>query len=217
MTNHSPRKFNFDTVFAEDGSVAYAPPKQKRLFTLEEVAQIRAECFADGQNSALVLAEQAAAAALHEIAQAAQAALSTLVQVAHDHRVGSAELALACARRIADAALEQFPEAPAVAALEALAVEINTGPRMTVRATPDLVERFQLALDAQAQALSMPGQILVKADPALPRAAFQFDWGDGRASFDPDGAADRVAKALRTALASEGLHAEAVNPYPVNP
>ncbi|MEY4256627.1 MAG: hypothetical protein RLZZ141_1854 [Pseudomonadota bacterium] len=212
MTEATPRKFSFETVFDDEGGISYAPPKQKRLFTLEEVTQIRAECFEDGQRSALVVAEQAAAAALQGIAHAAQAALSTLVQIAHDHRVGSAELSLACARQIADAALEQFPEAPARAALDALVREITTGPRLTVRASADLVERFQRTLDEQAQALGMPGQIIVKADPMMPHAAFHFDWGDGRASYDPTVTAERVAQALHNALTAEGLHAEAIDP-----
>ena len=42
----------------------------------------------------------------------------------------------------------------------------------------------------------------------LTLAAFVLDWGDGRADFDPAAAADRVAQALHTALAAEGLHAE---------
>ncbi len=213
MTDIAPRKFSFETVFDDEGGIAYAPPKQKRIFTLEEVTQIRAECYEDGQRSALVVAEQAAAAALQAIGHAAHGALSTLVQIAHDHRVGSAELSLACARQIADAALEQFPDAPAQAALEALAAEITTGPRLTVRASADLVERFQRTLDEQAQALGMPGQIIVKADPMMPQAAFHFDWGDGRASYDPTVTAERVAQALHNALIAEGLHAEAVDPH----
>ena len=213
MTDAVPRKFSFETVFDDEGGIAYAPPKQKRIFTLEEVTQIRAECFEDGQRSALVVTEQAAAAALQTIAQATHAALSTLVQIAHDHRVESAELSLACARQIADAALEQFPDAPALAALDALAAEITTGPRLTVRTSADLVERFQRTLDDQAQALGMPGQIIVKADPMMPLAAFHFDWGDGRASYDPTVTAERVAQALNNALIAEGLHAEAVEPH----
>jgi flagellar assembly protein FliH len=55
---------------------------------------------------------------------------------------------------------------------------------------------------------------VVKTDPALPRAAFTFDWGDGRAAFDPQAAAARVAAALETALAAEGLHADPHVPTP---
>jgi flagellar assembly protein FliH len=42
----------------------------------------------------------------------------------------------------------------------------------------------------------------------MPKAAFVFDWGDGRAAFDPVAASERVGEALAAALAAEGLHAE---------
>jgi flagellar assembly protein FliH len=130
--------------------------------------------------------------------------------VAHDHRAGSAELALACAGKIAGAALERFPEAPAVAALEGLAREIEAHPKLLVRAGPDLVERLQAALDRTAEAIGFPGQISVRADETIALAAFIIDWGDGRAAFDPAAAQSRVAAALEAALVSEGLHAESL-------
>jgi flagellar assembly protein FliH len=119
---------------------------------------------------------------------------------------------MATARVIAGAALDAFPDAPAMAALESLAREIESTPRLMVRTTADLVERTQSALDQTAQACGFPGQIIVKADPALPRAAFVFDWGDGRASFDPAEAQARAAEAVKTALIAEGLHAEPLVP-----
>jgi flagellar assembly protein FliH len=202
------RKFTFDTVFDGDGAITYAAPRVKRAFTAEEVEQARSLAFAEGERSAIVRAEEAQAAALADIARSTQTALGALAKVAHEHRTACAELALACARTIAGAALEQFPQAPAQAALASLAREIESAPRLAVRATPDMVERLQVALDQTAQACGFPGQILVKADPALPAAAFVLDWGDGRAAFDPTQAAERVAEALHTALAAEGLHAE---------
>ena len=206
MTPH--RKFTFDTVFDGDGAVAYASVRPKRAFSPDEVEQVRAQAFADGERSAVVRAEEAAAASLADIARSTKTALGALAHVAHEHRTACAELALACARTIAGAALEQFPQAPAQAALQSLAREIEAAPRLAVRTTPDMVERLQIALDTTASACGFPGQILVKGDPALPDAAFVLDWGDGRAAFDPIQAADRVAEALHTALAAEGLHAE---------
>jgi flagellar assembly protein FliH len=52
----------------------------------------------------------------------------------------------------------------------------------------------------------------VTGDAAMPNAAFTLDWGEGRAAFDPQAAADRVTRALETALAAEGLHAEPLIP-----
>jgi flagellar assembly protein FliH len=202
------RKFTFDTVFDVEGEVAFAPPRPKRSLSPGEVEQVCAQAFAEGERSAVARAEEAAAAALTEIARAARTALGALAQVAHEHRTACAELALACARTIAGAALEQFPQAPALAALQGLAREIEAAPKLAVRTTPEMVERLQTALDETALACGFPGQIVVKGDPALPAAAFVLDWGDGRAAFDPVDAAARVAEALHTALAAEGLHAE---------
>lgn len=207
------RKFSFDTVFDGSGEIASAPPPaRKKLYQPEEVEQIRSQAFAEGERSAVVRAEQEAAQALSQIAQAAQAALSALAAVAHEHRSHAAELALAAARKIAGAALERFPEAPAVAALEAMAREIEAEPRLIARVAPHLEERSQAALETVAQAMGFSGQILAKGDPALPSAAFVLDWGDGRCAFDPVAAAARVAEALDAALAAEGLHAEPLIP-----
>lgn len=208
MTDLPHRKFSFDTVFDDNGGVAYAPPRVKKTFTPEEVEAAKAQAYAEGERSAVARAEQEAAQALAEVAHAVQQAFGTLAHVAHEHREGSAMLALACARKIADAALTHFPEAPVTAALEALAREVESQPRIFVRVSPELEERTQQALENVAAQIGFQGQIVARADGAMAPAAFTFDWGDGRAAFDPDGAAQRVAEALEAAIAAEGLHAE---------
>lgn len=208
MNDTPHRKFAFDTVFDDRGGVAYTPPKVKKSFTPEEVEAAKAQAYQDGERSAVARAEQEAAHALNEVAHAIREAFGSLNQVAHEHREGSAMLALACARKIADAALHHFPEAPLSAALEALAREVEAQPRIFVRVSPELEERTQQALEHVATQIGFQGQIVARADGAMAPAAFTFDWGEGRAAFDPDGAAQRVAEALEAAIAAEGLHAE---------
>lgn len=212
MTSLEPRKFAFDTEFDHAGDVSYAPPVIKRMFNAEEVEELKRQAYAAGERSTAALAEVEAAQALTQLAAAAQRALGALAKVAHEHRTATAELSLATGRKIADAALERFPEAPVVAALQELARELEAAPRLIVRTAPHMVERLQTVLEETAQACGLPGQIVVKSDPQLPLAAFVLDWGDGRASFDPEQAASRVAAALATALAAEGLHAEPLIP-----
>jgi flagellar assembly protein FliH len=210
------RKFTFDTEF--DGARPGSASSYKRLYSAEEADELAQRARADGMASAMARIEAQTARALAEIAEAAKAALPTLATAAHEHRAGAAELALACARQIADAACERFPEAPLQAALAALAREVEATPRLTLRAPPELVERLQAALTETAEAIGYPGQIVARAEPSLARAAFVLDWGDGSAAFDPAGAAARVAEALEGALAAEGLHAEALAlPSPDNP
>ena len=211
MTTQHER-FNFDTVFEAGTGAIIAAARPKRAFTPDEVDAVRAQAFMEGERSGVVRAEQAAAAALAEIAQATTAALGALNRLVQDHRTVSAELALATGRTIAGAALARFPEAPAAAALAAMAREMETTPRLAVRTSVDLVERLQSALEETALGCGYAGQIVVRGDPALPTAAFVLDWGDGRASFDPVEAARRVTEALQNAVEAEGLHAEPILP-----
>jgi flagellar assembly protein FliH len=209
---NSPRKFAFDTVFDGEGEVMSSPPPRKTFFSAVEVEQARREAFAEGQRAALDQAREEEIRCLGQIRQAIGHAMTSLAQVAQSHRAGAAELALAAARKIADAALDRFPEAPAQAALDALLVEIQGHPRLLVRAPAAVVERMQAALDRAAQAAGFQGQVVVRDDPRLNGAAFVFEWGEGRAAFDPGQATDRLAAALQAALAAEGLHAEPLNP-----
>ncbi len=208
MTDQLPRKFTFDTVF--DGGRVIESVRPRRAFSQEEVDAARAEGHAQGERSAVALAQQHIAASLSEIAHDTRQALGALAHLAQEHRVASAELALVCARRIADAALDRFPQAPAQAALAALAGELQSEPRLMVRASANDAEHLTKALNSAADEIGLSGQIIVRVDPSLPRAAFMFDWGDGRARFDPAQAEVAVSHALSTALAAEGLHGEPV-------
>ncbi|HEX4097169.1 MAG TPA: flagellar assembly protein FliH, partial [Caulobacteraceae bacterium] len=117
-------KFAFDTVFEASGHVIHAAPRPKRTYTTDEVEAIRKAAEAAGEARAMASIANRQAEVLAVIARASQQALPGLAAVAHEHRVGSAELALACAKAIAAAALDKFPHAPVRAALEALAREV---------------------------------------------------------------------------------------------
>lgn len=205
-------KFLFETEFGAGGDVALAPPRVKRLFPADEVEQIRTAAYAAGERAALASVAAQQSNALRDIAAACAQALPKLAEVAHEHRVGSANLALACAKSIAGAALEKFPEAVAIAALEALAREIDAQPRLVVTADPGLADLLQTSLDDAARGLGFEGAIVVKADNAFAPHAFTLDFGDGMAAYDPEVATERVLDALTAALASEGLHAEPLIP-----
>ena len=206
------RPFKFDTVF--DGDRVIEPRRPKRAYTPEEVEAARAEAYAEGQASVVARAEADAAQALREIAGIARDALTRLAEIAHEHRTGSARLALAVGRKIADAALDRFPQAPAEAALEALSREIEAAPRLLVYASPADAPRLERALAEAAVRAGFEGQITLRPETGRSRASFSFDWGEGRAAFDPEAAAVRVAAALDAAIAAEGLHAEVHLPPP---
>jgi flagellar assembly protein FliH len=200
------RRFTFDTVF--DGERVIVPSRPKRSFAPEEVEAIRAEAFALGERNAQAEAERHVAVALADVSGLIRQGLATLAAVAHEHRAGAAALAEAAARKIADAALERFPHAPLEAALQALAREVDAAPRLVVRCQAADPARLQADLARTAEAAGYPGVVSLKVEPGPPSAAFVLDWGEGRATFDPTGAAERIGAALAAALEAERLHAE---------
>ncbi|WP_293905878.1 flagellar assembly protein FliH [Phenylobacterium sp.] len=210
--SEAQERFRFDTEFDGAGVVTPAAPRPRRLFPAEEVELIRARAYADGERAALAGVAAQQANALSQIAAACNQALPRLAEVAHEHREGSAALALACARAIADAALDKFPGAPAQAALDSLAREIEAQPRLVVTADPAIAETLRTTLEDAARNLGFEGAIVVKPDGAFGPHAFTLDFGDGQAAYDPAAAAERVTQALHAALAAEGLHAEPTIP-----
>lgn len=205
-------KFSFDTVFDAAGDVSFQVPRPKRSYSPDEVELIRLEAYAAGERAVQASVKATQAQALSVIAASCGQALPMLAKVAHEHRESSAALALACGRAIADAALDRFPQAPVQAALEALAREIESAPRLVVTAAPALANDLQAVVDETAKSLGFAGAIQVRPDEALGQAAFSLDFGDGSATFDPEASAARVAQTLTAALAAEGLHAEPLIP-----
>ena len=210
------RPFSFDTEFASDGSTtrtgaAFVPTK--RAYLPAEVEALVAQGRLEAREAALAEVESLQAMALVTIGQAIAASAPALGQVAQAHREQSAELALAAARVIATAALDRFPAGPLQEALEQLGSEIDAAPRLVIRAR-GLDDTVQARLQAVCVDAGFSGLIAFRDDPGMATAAFQLEWADGRAAFDPDEACARIRDALNSALAAEAGHAETLNGSP---
>jgi flagellar assembly protein FliH len=210
-------RFQFDTVF--DGEGVVSAPIRKSSFSPAEVEKIRADSIAEGERRMSMTLQGQTAQALGVIGQALNHCMPALAHAAHEHRELSARLSLAAAGKIADAALDRFPQAPVRAALESLAREIEAAPRLTVTVSEDTAEAVEQVLAQASETAAFTGQIIVRSDPGMPVAAFTFDWADGRAAYDPSEALERVSVALEAALAAEGRHAEHLSsdPHPSDP
>ena len=151
-----PRKFSFDTVFDDDGGVLNSAPVRKTFYTAQDVEQVRAEAFAAGREQALDQAQKDEARCLAEIRQAIGQAMGVLARAAHDHREAVVELAMAAASKIADAALDRFPEAAAQAAFQALLQEVESRPRLMVRASEGALEKVRAGGPGSPMVATMP-------------------------------------------------------------
>ena len=208
--------FAFDTEFDAAGvvvSAATAFRPIKRAYGPAEVEALVAQARLDARNEALAEVESIQAMALSAIGQALVAAAPALAQVARTHRQQSADLALVGARVIAASALDRFPEAPLQAALEALGQEVDASPRLVIR-TGDLTEATHARIEQLCADAGFSGVVAFRTDPAMAPAAFQLEWTDGRAAFDPEEAFARIRDALASALAAEAGHADILTPEP---
>ena len=214
MTDHAPlnsRPFSFDTEFDGSGSVVRASDFRptKRAYMPSEVEALVAQARFEAREAALAEAASIEAMGVAAIGQAMGQAIPALAHVAQAHREQSAGLALAAARVIAAAALERLPTGPLQSALETLGQEIDGSPRLVIRAS-GLEPGVQAKIQAVCVDAGFTGAVAFREDLSLPLAAFQLEWADGRADFDPAAAAERIATALTNALASEAGHAESL-------
>jgi len=206
--------FSFDTEFDAAGvvvSAAAAFRPMKRAYGPAEVDALVAQARLDARNEALAEVESIQTMALSAIGQALTAAAPALAQVAQLHRQQAAELALTAARVVSASALDRHPEAPLQAALEALAQEIDASPRLVIR-TGDLTEATHARIQQLCADAGFSGIVAFRTEPGMAPAAFQLEWADGRAAFDPEEAFARISEALNSTLAAEAGHAENLTP-----
>lgn len=209
--------FVFDTEFDAAGVVVQASAFRpaKRSYTPMEVEALLAQARLEARTEALSEVESLQAAALSAIGEAVASAAPALTRVAQNHREQAAALAMAAARVIGASALDRFPAAPLQAALETLGQEIDASPRLVVR-TGVLNDKARARIQQACTDAGFSGTVAFRDEPGLHAAAFQLEWADGRAAFDPDEAFARMNEALASALAAEAGHAEALGPDTIN-
>lgn len=205
--------FAFDTEFDAAGMVVHGSDFRpaKRSYAPLEVEAMVAQARIEARSEALAESANIQAMALSAIARAVDIAIPALTQVVHAHREQSAELALSAARVVAASALDRFPAAPLQAALEALGQEVDASPRLVIR-TGDLEDGTRTRIEQLCADAGFSGVVAFRNEPMMPVAAFQLEWADGRAAFDPAEAFVRISEALNSAIAAEAGHAETLPP-----
>jgi flagellar assembly protein FliH len=207
MTTEVHKRFEFGTVFGDDGGVVSRPaPREKRFYTPEEVEDIRRKALKEGEASVEARAQMLRAEAVASLATSSREGLGLLMELTQMHKAGCVALALACARKIAAEAMDQFPEASLRAALAALEAEIDTAARLIIT-LPEADEDLQAAANEAAAISGFSGNLIFRVAAGRPRGAFEIQWPDGRADYDPDRVAAAIEQVLKETLAADVVHA----------
>ena len=200
------KKFEFTTEFDAGGRILTAPlVREKRSFNPAEVERIRAESYAAGQNDQLAQAELVRAQALQGLTEVLHKGLKSLEDAAFAQKEACLKIAIEAARKIAWAALDQFPETPLVAAIKILDSEISVQPRLVILAS-NCDDALKAAAFEAASLAGFAGQISFRDRSQDSMGTFEIQWGEGRADFDPERIAEQIETTLSEALEAEGYH-----------
>lgn len=188
MTATPNARFNFDTVFGEDGEVVRAAPRQrpKTSFTPDEVEAIRQEAYAQGTQSAEAAANMALANALKSASAYAAELLKRQDAKAEAMRADASQLAVAAARRVAGHALAHYPMAEIEAAISRTLHDYHGEARLVVRLNPSLVAPLQAKLPKMIEAEGFIGRVVLAGDASLRGADCRVEWADGGLERDLD-------------------------------
>lgn len=191
------QKFAFTTVFSETGEVLRDGDRIRRILTEEEVEEAKKAAFSEGESSQVARAAQTEADALRAIASQMQLILTRLHGESESLRADAAGLALAAARKIAGAALDQF-SAETVASIAAEAMgELRGEPRLSVHCAAEIETPLAEKLAEIASQTGFDGAIVVRGEAGLSGADCRLEWRRGSVSHS----AEEVGERLETLVA----------------
>lgn len=191
------QKFTFDTVFegVKDVATDTARARKRHSLSQAQLDTLKAEAHAEGVQAGEVRALEAIAAGAAEAAEALREALARTATEIEAVRAHSTAIALAAARKLAQSALASFPAAEVEQSLRDAMHQAIAEPRITLRASPDVVEALTDRIAAIAEEEGFDGRVQIAADPALTQADCRIEWRGGgaeRAEASLEGAIDEL-------------------------
>ena len=169
-------KYTFDTVFGETApSPLSSASRARSSYSADEVERIRMDTFAAGKADAEAHASTLNAAAMTNIG----ASLARLHEIETVMRAESVDLALAVARKLAEAALNAFP----LREIEEVVVDclhkLHNEPRLVVRVPAEMTDALQAEVHGLADRHGFAGRIVVLPEPGLRGADCRVEWAGG--------------------------------------
>jgi len=196
-------KFTFDTVFAGNRDGAADPANQRRILGDAEIDALCAEARAQGRQAAEVFALEAVAAGAREVAHTIVQAIRKSAEDMETLRAESSAIAMMLARKLAGAAVAQFPDAEVEAALRQAMHQAIGEPRIVLHARPEIVEALSARVPEIAHEEGYDGRVQISSDATLRGADCRIEWRGGgaeRATAVIDAALDALmARRFQTA------------------
>jgi len=171
-------KFTFDTDF-DERAVDTADARARKSLSSDEIEKLKREAHEAGRKHADILATQAVASSVGQVAAAMHAAIEAMDEEIERMRMQAAGLALAAAKKLAGAALNHAPEDEIAEALN-LALHHAIGEtRVVVKTPPVLAKAIETRAAEIAAEQGFEGRIQIAADSTLSGADCRIEWRGG--------------------------------------
>lgn len=180
----SARKFEFGLEFSESGEVLRDTNVQ-RVWNEQEMEAERARAREAGAYDAAAQAAREQAQALKAMASQLSLVLAHLTRLTDELRTDAANLALAAARKIAGAAIANYPAAEIEALTEACAAELRAAPRLKVTLPAAHADVLQPKLEEMLQGIGFAGALRVAVSDRIAPGGCALDWDQGSVDSDP--------------------------------
>jgi flagellar assembly protein FliH len=176
-------KFTFDVEFRPQGDLVSnaARARQKKSYTTEEIDQLSARAREQGMKAGQVRAAEALTAETARLAAAVREMLKGSHKATEDVRQEAAMLALAAARKLAAAAIDQLPAVDVELVLRGALHQAIGEPRVVLHASQRVVDVLKPQLEDIARQEGFEGRLAIVADPAMAVADCRIDWRGGGA------------------------------------
>jgi flagellar assembly protein FliH len=176
-------KYTFDIEFRPEGDLISnaARARQKKSYTTEEIDTLSARAREQGMKAGQVRAAEALAAETTKLVALVREMLERSRQATDEVRQEASMLALAAARKLAAAAIDQLPAADVEMTLRGALHQALGEPRVVLNASPKVVDVLKPQIDAIAQEEGFEGRVVIVADPAMATADCRIDWRGGGA------------------------------------
>lgn len=185
------KPFEFTTEFTPNGEVLSGDkPAFRRV---EEVERDLAKAREEGQAAAMASIEARIAKSLETIAAQLTPAEQVIGRTAASLRNDAVDLAMAAARRIAGAALDEFGADIAVEAIASAAAQLREAPEIVVVAPPETAHGAALRLDNMA---GVSGKVRFEPDPTARPGDWRIEFAQGAVAHRRED----VEKAIEDAL-----------------
>jgi flagellar assembly protein FliH len=173
-------KFTFDTDFDDrTGDAAGGDARARKSFSTEEIEMLKRDAREEGRKHADILATQAVAASIGQVAAAMVAAIEAMDGEVERLRAEAAGLALAAAKKLAGAALNHAPEAEIAEALNVALHHAIGEARVVVKTPPALAKAIERRAAEIAAEQGFEGRIQIAGDGNLSGADCRIEWRGG--------------------------------------